>query len=62
MNVHHFIPSLSHGSESARWYAARMLGIESAEQVTPFLLDSLGSADPEVRRQAARTLGELRIL
>ena len=36
------------------------MGIESVEQVVPFLLDSLGSADPEVRRQTAQTLGEFR--
>ena len=59
-NIHHFFPDLSRESESVRRYAARMLGIESEEQIVPFLLDALESADPQVRREAVRALGEIK--
>ena len=41
-------------------YAARMLGIEAAEQIVPFLVDALESTDPQVRREAVRALGEIK--
>ena len=59
-NIHHFFPDLSRKSGSVRLYAARMLGIESEEQIVPFLLDALESADPQVRREAVRALGEIK--
>ena len=59
-NIHRFIPDLSRTSESVRMYAARMLGIESEEQIVPFLLDALESADPQARREAVRALGEIK--
>ena len=59
-NIHHFFPDLSRKSGSVRGYAARMLGIESEEQIVPFLLDALESADPQVRREAVRALGEIK--
>ena len=59
-NIHHFIPDLSRKSESVRMYAARMLGIESEEQIVPFLLDALQSTEPQVRLEAVRALGEMK--
>jgi HEAT repeat protein len=52
--------NLSHRSAHRRAEACRMVGRMGGTDAVPRLLERLGDADPAVRREAIRALGELR--